>query len=81
MPTFPAGGTTWTSMFRNYMPGTYPLCWQSGSTWYSSTFGSCTGNLIPLYLLFVLALFRTSSVTYGASQVFKTVMRVAASRF
>ena len=33
------------TFFRNQVNGSYPQCWQSGSTWPTSTYGACTGNL------------------------------------
>lgn len=57
------------TMFRNYMPGTYPVCWQSGSTWYSAAFGSCTGNLTPLYLLSFSRFFNVVGNVWGKSGV------------
>jgi hypothetical protein len=45
------GTHNFVTLFRNYLSGTQPACWQSGSTYQTSVFGPCTVNLTPVFLL------------------------------
>jgi hypothetical protein len=45
------GTHNFITLFRNYLSGTQPACWRSGSTYQTSVFGPCTSNTTPVYLL------------------------------
>jgi len=39
------GTHNFDTLFRNYIPGYLPSCWLSGSSYATSVYGPCTGNL------------------------------------
>jgi hypothetical protein len=55
------------TVFRNYIPGTLPACWISGSSYPTSTYGKCNNNLAPVNIQSYSRFFNFVGNVFGKS--------------
>lgn len=68
------------TMFRNYFSGTQPVCYASGSTFFTATYGACNNNRIGIQLRSWSRFFNIVGNVIGTSGINTTYTSTAGDR-